>query len=107
MFGASLPKNYLDDVDRLLRYPETKASMIMRMEGEEDLWAVVLALKTGSYKQPTEWERVGDFGRFGRSESLKYNLSFDERLKKYGVVVFRGFVRFPPKNDGTSYLRIR
>lgn len=107
MFGASLPRNYLPDVARLLQHPETKASMIIRMEGKEDLWAVVLAIKTGSYKQPTESERIGEFGRFGRTESLKYNLSFDETLEKYGVAVYRGFVPFPPKNDGTNYLRKR
>ena len=107
MFGASVPRNYLPDVHRLLQYPKARASMIIRMEGEGDLWAVSLAIKTGSYKQPTDWERIGEFGRFGRTESLHYNLSFDNSLKKYDVVVYRGFVRFPPKNDGTNYLRIR
>lgn len=107
MFGASLPKNYLPDVSRLLKHPQTKASMIIRMERAGGLWAVVLVIKTGSYKQPTESERIGYFGRFGRSESLHYNLSFDSKLKNYGVAVYRGFIPFPPKNDGTNYLRKR
>lgn len=107
MFGASIPKNYLPDVTRLLRNPEARASMIMRMENDHDLWAVSLAIKTNSYKKPTDAERIGYFGRFGREEKLKYNLSFDSELAKFGVVTYRGFIKFPPASDGVNYLRVR
>lgn len=107
MFGASLPKNYLPDVHRLLQIPENKAMLIMRMEKESDLWAVSLAVKTDSYKKPTDAERVGYFGRFGRDEKIKYNLSFDSELAKFGIATYRGFIKFPPANDGTNYLRVR
>jgi hypothetical protein len=106
MFGASLPKNYLPDVNRLLKNPETKSSIIMRME-KDGLWAISLALKTNSYRTPTDNERIGYFGRFGRDEKVKYNLSFDKKLAKFGVATYRGFIKFPPTIDGNNYLRLR
>jgi len=108
LFKASLPKNYLYDVDRLLRHPEMRASMIIRMDKETDLWAISFAVKTDEYKQPSDADRVVFFGnRFGYSENLQYNLSFDKHLKKFGVAVYRGFVKFPPEKEGDNYLRKR